>query len=86
MTAQTEAGDKLRMDKLNALPQPFIGVFLGGDRWPIYDIAVDIGTLRIDVMGLLDIRQFCELRALIDDTGTSHDPDTFWTDYEELAP
>ena len=86
MTAQTEAGDKLHMDRLNALPQPFIGVFLCGARWPIYDIAVNIGTLRIDVCGKLDIRMFCELTALIDDSGTSHDPETFWTDYEEPTP
>jgi hypothetical protein len=41
------------MDFINSLPQPFMANFIGKERWPVYDIAVDGGLLRIDVCGML---------------------------------
>ena len=46
-----QTGDKLKFDYINSLPQPFMGVFIGGDEWPIEDIDVQTGLLRIDVCG-----------------------------------
>lgn len=76
--------DLLRIDYINSLPQPFV-VRLLGDRdfsWPVYDIAVDIATFRIDVCGLLEVKSMADASAFRDADGVVHDPDTFWTDYE----
>lgn len=73
--------DILRMDYINSLPQPFLAV-TGLGTYGVHDIAVDTPTLRIDVMGLLQIISMVDVREFIDASGATHDPDTFWTDYE----
>lgn len=75
--------DLLRMDYINSLPQPFIAVFSDGWRWPVYDIEVQTGLVRIDVMGLLDITRISEIEKFIDAEGIEHDPDSFFN--EEIA-
>jgi len=75
-------GDLLRMDYINSLPQPFIAV-TGMGNWPVYDIGVDTATVRIDVFGKLQIITMSDVREFVDAEGVGHDPDTFWTDYEE---
>lgn len=74
--------DLLRMDYINSLPQPFIAVTRLG-RWPVECIPVDAPSVRIDVCGLLQVISMADVREFIDAEGVSHDPDTFWTDYEE---
>ena len=75
--------DLLRIDYINSLPQPFIAKFCGGDEWPIYDIEVETGLLRIDVVGLLEVRHIGEVMYFIDEAGVKHDSDTFYCDYLE---
>lgn len=76
--------DFLRMDYINSLPQPLIARFCGGKEWwPIYDIGCDVPWVRIDVCGLLERREFSEVMEIKDGEGHLHDPETFWTDFEE---
>ena len=72
--------DRLRMDHINSLPQPFHAQFCGGPWWPIYDIDVQTGMMRIDVCGLLEVKHFGEVSALRDADGADHDPDTFYAE------
>ncbi len=74
--------DLLRMDHINSLPQPFIAHFCGGDEWPVYDIDVETGLLRIDVCGLLQIMEIGEVIFFRDLEGIEHDVDSFYRDYE----
>lgn len=71
------------MDYINSLPQPFIGRFIGGDEWPIYDIDVQTGLLRIDVCGKLQAKDIADVRFFRDDDGVEHDSETFYSDYAE---
>lgn len=75
--------DKLRMEHINNLPQPFIAHFYGGDEWPIYDIEVGTGLLRIDVCGKLQVKHIGDVRFFRDADGTQHDSETFYTDHEQ---
>lgn len=79
--------DKLRLDYINSLPQPFIAKFSKSDKygWPIYDIDVETGLMRIDVCGKLDVKHFCEVIDIEDESGVHHDPETFWTDWQDDA-
>jgi hypothetical protein len=67
-----EPGDMLNMDRINSLPQPFIGVFLGGDRWPIEDIDVQTG--------LLQVKRFSEVVSIVDDEGNSHASESLYNE------
>jgi hypothetical protein len=77
------SNDLLRLDYINSLPQPFL-VRLCGDtgRWPVYDICVGTGLMRIDVCGKLQAVPFVEAMEIIDMDGGSHDPDTFYSEGE----
>ena len=70
--------DLLRMDYINNLPQPFIAHFCGGYEWPIYDIDVETGLLRIDVAGKLQVKHISEVIYFIDIEGVRHDAETFY--------
>ena len=72
--------DLLKLDALNALPQPLFGQFCGGDKWHIFDIEAQTGLLKINVAGMTEIRRFSELMSIIDADNHEHDPDDF---YEE---
>lgn len=73
--------DRLDMDALNALPGPLMVRFCGDDwLWPVFDIEVQTGLMRIDVCGRLQVKEFCEVMALYDDSGCEHDADQFWLD------
>jgi len=77
-------GDLLRMDYINSLPQPFMVEFVGDKpeySWEVYDIDVETGLLRINVMGKLDVKDIADVRRFIDMNGGSHDPETFYSDY-----
>ncbi len=74
--------DMLRMDYINALPQPF-QAFLGEGMgtWPINDIEVKTGLMRLDVVGLLQVIHISDVLKIIDANNRTHDPDTFWSDF-----
>lgn len=74
--------DLLRMNYINSLPQPFIATFYGGDEWPVYDIDVETGLLRIDVVGKLQVSDIGEVKFFTDESGDIHDSETFYSDYE----
>lgn len=73
--------DLLDMEKINALPQPLLAKILG-TWWPINDICVETGLMRIDVCGLLDRKHFTDATMLRDDLGQEHDPDLFYLEDE----
>ncbi len=78
-TPQAGTKDRLRMEHINSLPQPFIAHFYGGDEWPVYDIDVQTGLLRIDVCGLLEIKNISDVRFFRDAAGAEHNSETFYT-------
>jgi len=73
--------DKLRMDYINSLPQPFL-VRLCGDTiwWPVYDLEVETALMRIDVVGKLQAMSFAEVMEIKDGDHQPHDPETFWNE------
>lgn len=75
--------DLLRMEYINSLPQPFFVRLCGSqDRWPVYDIDVETGLMRIDVCGKLDVKHIGEVADVFDCDGGQHDPDTFYFERE----
>lgn len=75
--------DLLRMDHINSLPQPFIARMIGGSEWPVHDIDVETGLIRLDVCGKLDVTHIGDVMEFRDLDGGSHDPDSFYSDFEE---
>lgn len=72
--------DLLSMDKINALPHPLFANTGGGTWWPVCDIDVQTGFMRIDVMGKLDVLHFGGLICLRDADGIEHDVDDFYNE------
>ncbi len=70
--------DRLKFDELNKLPLPIICRFIGGSEWPLYDIDVETGFMRIDVCGKLDKKHFVDVTHLTDADGIKHEADDFW--------
>lgn len=78
--------DLLRMDYINSLPQPFVATFYGGDEWPVYDIDVETGLFRIDVVGKLQCCHIGDVAHFTDMDGDKHDSESFYCDYEDNPP
>lgn len=57
---------------------------IGGSEWPVYDIDVETGLMRLDVCGKLDVSHIADVREFQDLDGGFHDPDTFYSDYEPI--
>lgn len=74
--------DLLRIDHINSLPQPFFAHLYGGSEWPVFDIDVETGLLRIDVCGLLDVKHIGDVRFFRDMDGVEHDADSFYNEDE----
>ena len=72
--------DKLNMGAINALQHPLMARFCGGDVWPVYDIDVETGLMRIDVCGLLQTKHFGDVTEVRDGDGGVHEPDDFYND------
>ena len=71
--------DKLDMNAINSLEGPLQARFCGDTWiWPIYDIDVETGLMRIDVSGKTDIKHYSELAEIRDVSGATYDPDIFW--------
>lgn len=74
--------DLLNMDYINSLPQPFICVFYGGSEWPLNDIDVETGLLRIDVCGLLEVKHIGDVKVFRDSNGVEHPAGDFYDEDE----
>ena len=74
--------DKLKINYINSLPQPFIAQMAGGDEWPVEDIEVQTGLLRCDIVGKLQIFTISDVSVFVDADGEEHDPDSFFVDVE----
>lgn len=68
--------DKLNMDLINSLPQPFYTTCKFG--WPIHDIDVEAGLMRLDVMGKLDVTHIAEHYTVRDQDGNVHETDDWY--------
>ena len=77
--------DLLRLDFINTIPQPLWVRQWGRDNfdWPLYDICVLTGLIRIDVCGKLDRLHIGDIAQFKDDAGNIYDSEVFYTDYEE---
>lgn len=69
--------DLLDMEKINSLPHPLSAWHLGR-FWPIHDIDVQTGLMRIDACGMLDVLHFGGLIQFRDSDGKIHDPEDFY--------
>lgn len=82
--------DLLNMAHINSLPQPLFmhewGSEAGKWWWPVHDIDVETGLLRIDVCGKLQAKHISDAKEFRDADGTVHDSETFYSDYERPAP
>lgn len=74
--------DILDMEYINSLPQPLVARMLCGKDfdWPVYDICVQTGLVRIDVCGLLEVKSISDFSAFRDDYGKVYTPDDFYLD------
>lgn len=71
--------DLLNMERINALGQLFVRQYgEKGFPWPLYDIDVETGLLRIDVCGKLDVLHIGDIAEFRDEAGTVHDSDSFY--------
>jgi hypothetical protein len=70
------------MDYINSLPQPFLAEIIGGGTWGVYDIDVQTGLMRVNVMGMLDHLSIADIRKFTDAAGVDHDPETFYIDWD----
>jgi hypothetical protein len=69
------------MDHINSMPQPFMAHFCDGNEWPIYDIDVETGLLRIEVCGKLQVMHIGDVLFFRDADGIEHDSESFYCDY-----
>lgn len=80
--------DLLDMAYINSLPQPFMAQKWGdkGDDWlwPVNDIEVQTGMMRIDVCGMLDVLHIGDIKRFKDMDGKWHDADDFYIDAERI--
>lgn len=72
--------DLLDMEKLISLPQPLWVRQWGRTSfdWPIYEICVETGLMRIDVCGKLDNLHIGDVAQIKDDDGNIYDSDFFY--------
>lgn len=73
--------DLLRMDFINSLPHPLFAK-LHGSEWPVYDICVETGLMRIDACGMLDVLHIGDAFSFKDANGIEYDVDMFYSDYQ----
>lgn len=51
--------------------------------WPVQDMCVESGIVRVDVCGLLQAMHISDIAEFKDDSGTIYDAEVFYSDYEE---
>jgi hypothetical protein len=76
--------DMLNMELINSLPQP-LWVKESGHWWPVQDIDVQSGLLRIDVCGMLQSLHIGGAMQLRDDSGAVHDSDDLYLEEVECG-
>jgi Lar family restriction alleviation protein len=82
-----QPGDKLDMAYINSLPQPFCLRQVGDKEWwPVHDIEVETGLVRIDVCGRLQVLHVGDAAQFRDGSGKLHDAEDFYTDSERASP
>ncbi|NMX65522.1 hypothetical protein [Pseudomonas sp. WS 5079] len=75
--------DLLNIELINSLPHPFWVSENGKDWWwPVHDIDVETGLMRIDVCGQLQACHFSDWNYLRDDAHVLHDRDIFYIEDE----
>lgn len=67
------------MAYINGLPQPFLANSCGS-WWPVFDIEVQTGLVRIDVCGLLEVKDISDFQSFRDAAGIEHPADGFYVD------
>lgn len=75
----------LRIDFINSLPQP-LWIRQWGDKefmWPVQDMCVESGIVRVDVCGRLQAMHISDIAEFKDDSDTIYDAEVFYSDYEE---
>lgn len=73
--------DLLLMDKINSLPHPLYVRLWGDDtRWPVADIDVETGMMRLDIVGKLQITFFSDACDLFDADGTRYSAADFYNE------
>lgn len=73
--------DRLKMNFINSLPQPFLVRFVGDKiKWPLESIDVETGALRFDVCGKLQVSHIGDVAEFFDADGGQHDPESFYYD------
>lgn len=72
------SGDLLNIEYINGLPQPFIAILWSKSQWPVHDIDVETGLMRLDVCGLLDLTHIRDVVSFIDALGVTHSADDFY--------
>lgn len=78
MDEPARSKDRLDLEYINSLPQPFQAHILGGGEWPVQDIDVQTGLVRIDVCGLLQVIHVTDTQYFRDADGNDHAPDDFY--------
>lgn len=71
--------DLLNFDYINSLPQPFSATLVGDDDWPVIDICVKSGIVRLDICGAVDIMDISDVVCFTDSLGSIHYAETFFT-------
>lgn len=82
-------GDLLDMDWINSLPQPlFVTKHSRDYLWPVIDIEVETGLLRIDVVGLSETWHWGDVWLVQDGAGREYEGYAFYSDAipEEREP
>lgn len=75
--------DKLDFDWINSLGQLYANIF--GTWWPVHDIEVQTCLMRIDVCGLLEVRDLHDARGFKNDDGDEFQVDDFYLDSDRAA-
>lgn len=71
--------DMLNMEMINRIGQMYIRQY--GDRhiwWPLYEVCVQTGFMKVDVCGLLQNMHFDDIAEIKDDSGEKYDPEIFY--------
>lgn len=87
--SNNKPGDLLDMDWINSLPQPlFVTKYSRDYLWPVIDIEVQTGLLRIDVVGLSETWHWGDVWLVQDGAGREYEGYAFYSDAipEEREP
>lgn len=77
--------DLLNIDFINSLPQLLWVRQWGRESfdWPLYEICVETGLMKIDVCGKLDKLHIGDVAQFKDDAGNIYDSEEFYLEIDE---